>query len=193
MSDAYAAPPESPARMGCLAYAGLFLLGFVGIGALFLLVRAPGRTAADTIGDKITPPSGYARLDDAEAGAGEQSAGDVESLLGVRAPGFERAVSRAWGKAPDEPSRAVVVLVVRLSSPGDATTLADAYVAAHRATAFSAPAPLRGFQDGPDAGHRYAQRVVFTRDAEMWVVSIVTPAKENDTSEVVRVALAQQR
>jgi hypothetical protein len=193
VSDVYAAPPEPRPRLGCLFYAGLFLAGFVGIGALFLFVRAPGRTPADALGDSITPPSGYARLDDAEAGAGAQSSGDVESLLGVPVPGFERAVSRAWGKAPDEPSRAVVVLVVRLGSAGDATTLADAYVAAHRATAFSAPAPLRGFQDGPDAGHRYAQRVVFARDAEVWVVSVVTPAQETDTSEVVRIALAQDR
>jgi hypothetical protein len=194
VSDAFAAPPEPPARrgpLGCLMFVGLFLLGFAGIGAIVLL-RAPGRDH-DSLGDKIVPPTGYVRLDDAEAGAGEQTEGDVSSLLGVvSVPGFDRAVSRAWGKAPDEPSRGVVVLLVHVTSPDDATRLADGYVAAHGATAFSAPAPLRGFRDGPDAGHRYAQRVVFAQGDDVWVVSVITPARESDTHEVVRIALAQR-
>jgi hypothetical protein len=192
--DAFAAPPEPPARrgaLGCAMLAGLFLLGFVGIGAIVLL-RAPGRDH-DSLGDRIVPPAGYARLDDAEAGAGEQTEGDVASLLGVASvPGFDRAVSRAWGKAPDEPSRGVVVLLVRVASPADAARLAETYAGDHAATAFSAPAPLRGFRDGPDAGHRYAQRVVFAQGNDVWVVSVVTPQRESDTHEVVRIALAQR-
>jgi hypothetical protein len=191
VSDVYAAPPEPRGRLGCAFFAGTFLLGFLGVVLAALFLRAPGHTA-NPLGDAIVPPAGYVRLDDAEAGAGEQAAGDVASLLGMPSvAGFDSALSRAWGRAPGEPVRSVVVLVVALDSADRANALADAYVAAHRSTSFSTPAPLHGFRDGPDAGGRYAQRVVFTTDARVWVVSVVTPVKESDTTEVVRIARAQ--
>jgi hypothetical protein len=181
-------------RLGCaLALVGLFLAGFVGVGAV-LLLRAPGPSATASLGDSIVPPPGYVRLDDGEAGAGGQSAGSTATLLGVPSvPGYQDAVLRAWGRAPDQPSRAVVVLLVRLASDADATALRDAYVRAatsRGAVAFGTPEPLRGLREPADEAGRFAQRVVVARGVRLYVVSVVTPTRETDTSEVVRLALA---
>jgi hypothetical protein len=183
-------------RLGCaLALVALFLVGFAGVGAV-LLLRAPGPSSTVALGDTIVPPPGYVRLDDGEAGAGGQSAGSTATLLGVPSvPGYQDAVLRAWGRTPDQPSRAVVVLLVRLVSDADAVSLRDAYVrsaTSRGAVAFAAPEPLRGLREPADTAGRFTQRVVVARGARLYVVSVVTPARESEPSEVVRLALAQR-
>lgn len=196
--DAWTAPPladERPSRAGCgLAFAGLFLLGFVAVGAV-LLLRAPG--GGSSAGDAIRPPPGYVRLDDAESGGGTLSeAGTAAVLRRDDVPGFEGAELRAWGRRPGEPVRAVVVLAVRLRSPADAAALRAAYVTAaldRGATPFAPPEGLDAgaFLDPPDDAGRHAQRVAFARGSRMFVVSVVTPERETDIAEVVRLALDQ--
>lgn len=196
--DAWAAPPladERHSRVGCaLALVGLFLLGFVTVGAGMLL-RAPDGGSA--LGNAIQPPIGYVRLDDAEAGGGTLDEARTAAVLGRSdVPGFEEAELRAWGRRPGEPVRAVVVLAVRLDSRANAAALRSAYVQgalARGATAFAPPQGLDAgaFFDTPDSAGRHAQRVVFARGPRLFVVSVVTPARDPDTAEVVRLALAQ--
>jgi hypothetical protein len=200
--DAWTAPPLAapPApgrasRAGCaLALVGLFLLGFVGVGAV-LLLRAPGGGSA--LGELIRPPPGYVRLDDAEAGGGTLSEARAAALLGrADVPGFEGAELRAWGRRPGEPVRAVVVLAVELGSRGDAEALRASYVRdalARGATAFAPPEGIGAgaFLAPPDEAGRYAQRVAFARGPRVFVVSVVTPDRDTDTAEVVRLALDQ--
>ncbi|HWL36217.1 MAG TPA: hypothetical protein VNQ77_08470 [Frankiaceae bacterium] len=197
--DAWAAPPladERASRAGCaLALVGLFLLGFVAVGAV-LLLRAPD--GGSSLGDDIRPPAGYVRLDDAESGGGTLSEARTADVLrtGDDVPGFEDAELRAWGRRPGEPVRAVVVLAVQLGSPADAVALRVAYVDAvldRGATPFAPPQGLDAgaFFEPPDSAGRHAQRVAFARGSRMFVVSVVTPERDPDTAEVVRLALDQ--
>lgn len=188
VTEPYAAPPEpvEASRSGCvLGFVALFLLGFVGVLAV-LFLRAP---SGDGLGDEIAAPPGYVRLDDGESGGGPISARRVAERLGVaEVPGFRGGLLRAWGRAPGEPPRAVVVLVVRLDSPA---SLVTAYGAAARSFE---PIPVRegwvGFV-APDASGRWAQRVAFARGDLFYVVSVVTPSRDADTAEVLRLAERQ--
>ena len=207
MHDPFAAAPEPPAdrsRVGCgLALLGLFLLGFVGVLAM-LFLRAPGGPSIPGAGRGESPlaallrePPGYVRLDDAGSGGGRLSEGQAATVLGrADVPGYSDGVLRAWGRNPGEPPRAVVVLLVEVETGAQATALKDGYVARARAagaTAFATPGPLggEGLHDVPDASGRHAQRVVFTRGVRLFVVSVVSPQRERDTTEVVELAEQQ--
>jgi hypothetical protein len=193
-------PPVEPAArgrrpFGCLTAIGLFLVGFVGV-ALVLFRPAP-TISSSPLGDAIVPPAGYLRLDDSESGGGRLDASRAAELLNrTSLPSFRDGLLRAWGRAPGEPSRAVVILVLDLGSPADAEAAQAAYATARRslgATPFGTPEGLRanGFADIPDDAGRYAQRVAFTSGTRLLVVSVVTPAAETDHAEVVRLAVRQ--
>lgn len=204
MSDPYGVPPEPPAersRIGCaVALVGCFAVGFVGVLAM-LFLRAPDGggnvPAASRLARLLREPPGYEPLPDAGSGGGPLSEGMAATVLGrTDVPGFADGVLRAWGRGRGEPPRAVVVLAVEVKTPDQALALSRGYVARALdggATAFSTPTALgaAAFHDQPDASGRHAQRVVFTRANRLFVVSIVTQARERDTSEVVRLATAQ--
>ncbi len=203
MTDAWTPQPEPPAersRLGCaLAMVGLFLVGFVGTGAV-LFLRAPdhpGTPAEPPLAHLLVEPDGYRRLPDASSGGGRVSAAAAATLLGApEVPGFRDGVLRAWGRAPGEPPRAVVVLLVELDSPERALATRRAYAAALRprgATPFATPTSLAadGLLEGRDPSGRFTQRVVVARGTRLYVVSVVTPAADEDTAEVVALATRQ--
>ena len=176
---------------GIWALAVGVVLGFVAVLAV-LLLRAPGDDGG--LAATIAPPPGYVLLDDARSGGGRVSASRAASHLGLPGvPGFRDAALRAWGRRAGEPERAVVVLAVRLGTPEEATAVRDAWAAAERragATPF-ATAAGPGFREPPDTAGRHAQRVGVTRGDRLYVVAVLTPAAESDTSEVVSLATAQ--
>lgn len=211
MTDPWAAPPEPPgrppgapyevrdaaSRVGCaLALVGLFVVGFVAVGAIFLL-RAPEPMQpppGNPLAALMEPPPGYLVLDDDESGGGRLDYARASVQLGVGFEGFQDASLGAWGRRPGEPVRAVVVLVVDVGTAGRASDLRSAYVAAELArggTAFQALDGYDGIRAVPDPSGRHANRVAFTDAGRVWVVSVFTPAAENDTGEVV--ALAQRQ
>ena len=203
MHEPYAAAPEPPAgrsRLGCgLALLALFLVGFVGVGSM-LLLRAPDRpggSGESPLAGLLVRPAGYVAVDDGRSGGGRLSEGRAALVLGRDdVPGYSDGVLRAWGRRPGEPPRAVVVLVVEVETGQQAAEVRRAYVAralAAGATPFATPDDLGAdaFHETPDAAGRVAQRVVFTRGVRLFVVSVVTPARERDTREVVALATEQ--
>lgn len=186
MTDPYAWPDPPPPARGprVLVYVALFALGFAGVLAV-LFLRAPR-------GIDVPAPAGYVRLSDAEAGAGEMTASRTASHLGLaRVDGFERGVLRAYGRPPGEAPKAVLVLVVEVA---DAPALRDAAVSAMRergGTAFATPAGFSGWYDVPDRQGRHVQRVAWVRGVRLYVVSLLTPEREEDVREVVAIAEGQ--
>jgi hypothetical protein len=186
--------PGGGSRLGCaVALVVLFLAGFVGVGAV-LLLRAPDGDS--TLGALVRAPAGYVRLDDAEAGGGPLSADRAAALLArADVPGFQDGVLRAWGRRPGEPVRAVVVLAVEVGTAEQAGALRRDYAAAAVRRGATPFAPgidgADAFQDVPDDAGRYAQRVVLSRGARLFVVSVVTPARDGDPAEVRDLAARQ--
>ncbi len=188
MTDPYATwpEPERPSRgCGLLVFVGLFLVGFAGVLA-FLFLRAPSDPG-------IATPPGYVRLSEAEAGGGNLSETRTARLLGIPdVPGYRDGVLRSYGRPPGQPPRAVLVLAVESD---DAQALLDQAVAAMAArggTPFATPPGLTGYHDVPDERGRYVQRVLFRRGDVVYAVSVLTPQRDDDTSEVVRLAERQR-
>jgi hypothetical protein len=210
VTDPYDAAPEpassepasSDRSSGCglwLLLIGLFTLTFVAVAALMYL-RAP-----DPAGDAsresplsavIVAPEGYDRLSEDEAGGGrldETRTGIVLSSPGD-IPGFEDALLLSWGRPRDEAPRAVVVLAVQLDSAAHAEALLGTYRGVARVpgvTEFPTQAGWVGFHQREEGAERYAQRVAFTKGDRLFVVSVVSPEHENDTSEVLALARRQ--
>ena len=189
-----AEPPAARSRAGAfLLFVTLFGVGFVGVLAVILL-RAPDDAAGPRI--VLQPPAGYVLLDDARSGGGRLDESRAAAVLGQRdVPGFRAGLLRAWGRRPGEPPRSVVLLGIELRSAEQAEAVRRAYlesVLRRGATSFGTPGlDGNGFHDVPDRAGRHAQRVVFTRGARLFVVSVVTPERETDTGEVVRLATRQ--
>ncbi|HEV2889318.1 MAG TPA: hypothetical protein VGX28_03000 [Frankiaceae bacterium] len=186
MTDPYASPePVPPSRAPrAMLFVGLFLLGFVGVlGLLFL--RAPRPP------DFVSPP-GYVRISAEQAGGANLSESRTARLLGIPdVPGWEHAVLRAYGRPPGEPPRAVVVLAIESSEAQRALEVAVAAADA-RGERFPTPEGLVGYHDTQDAQGRYVQRVLFRRGDVVYSVSVLTVRRDEDTSEVVRLAERQR-
>jgi hypothetical protein len=194
MTDANdAAPP--PFRPGCVVTLVVsFVVGMAVVGAALLFVRAPsGGPASDEspLAAVVVEPAGYVRLDESVAGGGRLCATRAASLLSVSSvPGFRDALLRSWGRPPGEEPRAVVLLAVRLDSAASAGALVRSYAAAAGGTGVPSRDGWVAVR-GQDESGRYAQRVAFARDDLVFVVSVVTPAEEKSTREVLALADAQ--
>ncbi|MDQ1713400.1 MAG: hypothetical protein QOE45_2850 [Frankiaceae bacterium] len=174
----------------------LALLAFAGV----LLLRPPWRSpdapapTVATVADgglsaALVKPEGYDPIPDADSGGGAQTEAAAQRLLGgVALPGYRGGVLRAWAWRGTE-LRAVVVLGLAFDAPANAGSAAAAHLAAVRAggaTSFAVGIPgAAGYRDVRDPQGRYAQRVVFTRGARLYVVGTVTPQRSADASAVL--------
>ena len=202
MTGPFSAPPDEPlsSRSGCgffLVLLGLFAIGFVGVGAL-LFLRAPdtGSTAAESpLAKVVVPPPGYDRLSEDEAGGGRLDETRTRIVLSSGAiAGFRDAMLVSYGRPRDQAPRAVVVLAVQLDSAANAEALLRSYRGVAQSPdleGFPAPEGWVAFHQREDAAGRYAQRVAFAKADRLFVVSVVTPKYERDTSEVLALARRQ--
>ncbi len=195
------AEPARSSRAGCLVTLAVsFLVGFGLVGA-FLFLRAPD--AADPpaprpespLAEVVLPPPGYERLPDATSGGGRLDAAGTARVMSVgRVDGFRDALLRAWGKPRGTSPRAVVVLAVQLDSPESAARLLASFQGYATSPDLEEIAGLPegwvGFLE-LDTGGRHAQRVGFAKGDRVFVVSVLTPATEPSTSEVLKLAHRQ--
>lgn len=170
----------------------LALLSFAGV----LLLRPPWRTdaarrpAVADGGVALVAPVGYDPIADADSGGGPQTVAAAQRLLGgvPSLPGYRGGTLRAWAWRGTE-LRAVVVLGLAFETPAQATDAARAHLGAVRASgATTFPVSLdgaTGYRGVRDPQGRYAQRVVFTRGARLYVVGTVTPAPSADPAAVL--------
>jgi hypothetical protein len=181
----------------------LALLSFAGV----LLLRPPWRAGAARppavtavpdggVAATLVAPEGYDPVPDADSGGGPQAEAAARRLLGGVAalPGYRGGTLRAWAWRGAE-LRAVVVLALAFETPAEATRAGDAHLAAVRA-AGATPFPTgidgaSGYRDVRDPQGRYAQRVVFTRGARLYVVGTVTPRRSADASALLAHARRQ--
>jgi hypothetical protein len=183
-----------------VATVALALLSFAGV----LLLRPPWRTdaarppatAVPDGGVTLVAPEDYDPIPDADSGGGPQTEAAAQRLLGgvPALPGYRGGVLRAWAWRGTE-LRAVVVLALAFETPGQAANAGAAHLGAVRAAgATSFPTGLAGatgYRDVRDPQGRYAQRVVFTRGARLYVVGTVTPERSADPSAVLAHARRQ--
>lgn len=204
MTDPYDAAPEPSSKRssGCglwLLLAGLFTLTFVAVAALMFL-RAPdpaGEASRESpLAAVIVAPGGYDRLSEDEAGGGRLDEMRTRIVLtsAGEIPGFEDALLLSWGRPRNETPRAVVVLAVQLDSAANADALLASYRAVAKSpglTEFPTQEGWLGFHQREEGAERYSQRVAFVKGDRLFVVSVVSPKHENDTSEVLTLARRQ--